>query len=320
MRVAKSPADGYTLSLGTTQTFAVSPNINTTLPYDPIKDFDPIAILGQSFSALVVNASMPVNTVGELVALAKANPGKLNFASQGNGSTHHLNGEMFRRAAGIDVVHVPYKGSAQALLALVSGEVQFYIFPVFVGSSAQLASGRLRALGLLTAKRSPLAPEVPTMSELGYDIVTPTWHILVAPASTPKAVVQRLAGGVERQGHGGPVPVQHEAQGRARAVDRRPSLALRAQPIEHRVLGALGGVVGVVPGAVDQVGLDGEGALLVEPLLEGHGRERVHQLRPRADTPPTPPPPPPPLTPPPPTPPNPSSCPPPSPSPPSPCS
>lgn len=198
VKVAKSPADGYTLSLGTTQNFAVSPNINTKLPYDPIKDFDPIAIMGQNFSALVVNANLPANSVGDLVKLAKANPGKLNFASQGNGSTHHLIGEMFRRSTGIDVVHVPYKGSAQALLALVTGEVQFYFFPVFVGSSNYLTSGRLRALGVVTPKRVSLAPDLPTFSELGFDIVAPSWHILVAPAGTPKAVVQRLAAEVQR--------------------------------------------------------------------------------------------------------------------------
>ncbi len=197
-RAAKSPADGYTLSIGATQSFVVSPNINTKLTYDPIKDFDPIAILGQNFSVLVVSASTPANTVAELVALAKANPGKLNFASQGNGSTHHLVAEMFRRAAAIDVVHVPYKGSAQALLALVTGEVQFYIFPVFVGSSSYVSSGRLRALAAVTAKRVSVAPDLPTFSELGYDIVAPTWHILVAPAGTPNAVVQRLAAEVHR--------------------------------------------------------------------------------------------------------------------------
>jgi tripartite-type tricarboxylate transporter receptor subunit TctC len=105
---------------------------------------------------------------------------------------------MFRRAAGIDVTHVPYKGSAQALLALASGEVQYFIFPVFTGSSSQVASGRLRVLAVTAEKRSPLAPDVPTMLELGYDIVTPSWHLLVAPAGTPGPVVQRLAAEVQR--------------------------------------------------------------------------------------------------------------------------
>lgn len=197
-RVAKSPPDGYTLSLGATQSFTVNPNINKKLTYDPLKDFDPIAMLGLSFSALVVNAGVPAKSVSELVALAKANPGKLNFASPGNGSTHHLLGELFRRAAGIDVVHVPYKGSAQATVALLAGEVQFFFFPVFVDARSHLASGRLRALAVTTAKRSSMAPDVPTMSELGYDIVAPSWHVLVAPAGTPKAVVHRLAAEVHR--------------------------------------------------------------------------------------------------------------------------
>lgn len=197
-RAARSPADGYTLSIGATASFAVSPNINTKLGYDPLKDFDPIAILGQSFSALVVNAGVPATSVSQLIALAKANPGKLNFASIGTGSTHHLLGEMFRRLAGINIVHVPYKGNAQALLALLSGEVQLFFFPVFVDAMPHLASGRLRALGVVMPQRTPLAPEVPTFTELGYDIVAPSWHVLVAPAGTPAPIVQRLAAEVHR--------------------------------------------------------------------------------------------------------------------------
>ena len=197
-RAAKSAPDGYTLSVAATTTFAVSPHINKKLSYDPIKDFVPIAVLGFIPSALVVSATVPVHSVSELVALAKANPGKLNYASIGTGSTHHMLGELFRRAAGIDIVHVPYKGNPQALTALLAGEVQLFIFPAFVVAMTHLQNGRLRALGVADARRSLAAPDVPTLTELGYPIVAPTWFILVAPAGTPKPIVQRLAAEVER--------------------------------------------------------------------------------------------------------------------------
>jgi len=197
-RAAKSAPDGYTLTTAATSTFAVSPHINAKLPYDPIKDFVPIAMFGKIIAALTVNAAVPANTVGELVALAKANPGKLNYASLGVGSAHHMLGELLRRRAGIDIVHVPYKGSPQAQTALLAGEVQFFFFPAFVDAVGHLQSGRLRALGVVDTRRSPAAPEVPTLTELGYDIVAPTWHILVAPAGTPEAIVRRLSAEVQR--------------------------------------------------------------------------------------------------------------------------
>ena len=197
-RAAKSAPDGYTLSTGATSTFVISPHINTKLSYDPIKDFVPVAILGMITSVLVVNGNVPVNSVSELVTLAKANPGKLNYASLGTGSSHHLHGEQLRRAADIDIVHVPYKGSPQALTALLAGEVQLFFFPAFVDAISHLQSGRLRALAVADSRRSPAAPDVPTLSELGYPIEAPTWHILVAPAGTPSAIVQRLAAEAER--------------------------------------------------------------------------------------------------------------------------
>ena len=197
-RAAKSAPDGYTLTTAATSTFAVSPHINTKLSYDPLKDFVPIALLGQIVAALTVNAAVPAKSVAELVALAKANPGKLNYASLGVGSAHHMLGELLRRAAGIEIVHVPYKGSAQAKTALVAGEVQMFFFPAFVDAMDLLQSGRLRALGVVDTRRSPAAPHVPTMPELGYDIVAPTWHILVAPAGTPDAIVRRLSAEVQR--------------------------------------------------------------------------------------------------------------------------
>ena len=197
-RAAKSAPDGYTLTTAATSTFAVSPHINTKLSYDPLKDFVPIALLGQIVAALTVNAAVPANSVSELVALAKANPGKLNYASLGVGSAHHMLGELLRRRAGIDIVHVPYKGSPQAQTALLAGEVQLFFFPAFVDAVGHLQSGRLRALGVGDTRRSPAAPGIPTLTELGYDIVAPTWHVLVAPSGTPNAVVRLLATEVQR--------------------------------------------------------------------------------------------------------------------------
>jgi len=197
-RAAKSMPDGYTLSTGATSTFVISPHINTKLSYDPINDFAPIAVLGTITSVLVVNANVPANSVSELVALAKANPGKLNYASLGTGSSHHLGAEQFRRTTGIDIVHVPYKGNPQALNALLAGEVHLFSFPVFVDGMAHLRNGRLRALAVADSRRSPAAPDIPTFLELGYPIERPAWHILVAPAGTPNAIVQRLAAEVQR--------------------------------------------------------------------------------------------------------------------------
>lgn len=149
-------------------------------------------------SVLVVNGNVPAHSVSELVALAKASPGKFNYASIGTGSTNHLLGELFRRAAGIDIIHVPYKGNAPGLTALLAGEVQFFFFPAFTDSMPHLRSGRLRALGVADSRRSAAAKDIPTLTELGYDLVAPAWFVMVAPAGTPAAIVQRLAAEVKR--------------------------------------------------------------------------------------------------------------------------
>ena len=198
-RTARSAPDGYTLSIGATTTLVVSPHINLKLSYDPLRDFVPIAMLARIPSVLVINASVPAKSIAELVALAKENPGKLNFGSIGTGSTGHMLGEMLRRAAGIDIVHVPYKGNAPGVTALLAGEVQLFFFPAFVDAMQHLRSGRLRALGVADSHRSPVAPEVATLPQLGYPrLVAPAWYALLAPAGTPNAVVQRLAAEVQR--------------------------------------------------------------------------------------------------------------------------
>jgi len=197
-RVAKSAPDGYTIALGATTNLAVSPHLNSKLPYDPLKDFEPIALFARVPIVLVVNAAVPARSVDELVAFARAHPGKLNYGSIGTGSTGHLLGEMLRRQASIDAVHVPYKGIALGITGLLAGDVQYFFFPVFVDAAAQVRSGALRPLALVDSRRSPVAPDLPTLPELGYPLEAAAWFALIAPAGTPEAIVQRLAREVRR--------------------------------------------------------------------------------------------------------------------------
>ena len=197
-RVAKSAPDGYTIALGATTNLAVSPHLNSKLPYDPLKDFEPIALFARVPIVLVVNAAVPARSVDELVAFARAHPGKLNYGSIGTGSTGHLLGEMLRRQASIDAVHVPYKGIALGITGLLAGDVQYFFFPVFVDAAAQVRSGALRPLALVDSRRSPVAPNLPTLPELGYPLEASAWFALIAPAGTPEAIVQRLAREVRR--------------------------------------------------------------------------------------------------------------------------
>src|SRR5262249_54384208 len=194
-RLAKSAPDGYTFAIGATTNLAIGPHLNSKLPYDPLKDFAPIALFARVPIVLVVNAAVPARSVDELVALARAHPGKLNYGSIGTGSTGHLLGEMLRLSAGLDIVHVPYKGIALGVNALLTGDVQFFFFPVFVDAGAQVRSGALRPLALVDSRRSPVAPDLPTLPELGYPLEAAAWFALIAPAGTPEAIVQRLARG-----------------------------------------------------------------------------------------------------------------------------
>jgi tripartite-type tricarboxylate transporter receptor subunit TctC len=196
--VAKSAPDGYTL-LTTAQTMVVNRALFASLPYDPVKDFAPIAPLAVGSLALVVHPSLGIKSVTELVAYAKANPGKLNYASPGNGTPHHLAMELFKTKAGIDIVHVPYKGTAQAVQDLLGGQVGVMFLPVHV-ALPQADGGKLVMLAAGGAARAGATPKVPSLAEAAgiRDIDTDIWYGLYAPARTPQAVIDRVNADVNR--------------------------------------------------------------------------------------------------------------------------
>ena len=196
--VAKSAPDGYTILESALSTHAVNVSLYAKMPYDPIKDFAPITLVAVTPNVLVLNASYPVNSVPELLTYARANPGKLSFGSGSNGSAGHLAGELFKTEAGVDMVHIPYKGGAPAMQALLAGDTQL-MFDNLANSAAQLKAGKLKALAVTTAKRSSLMPELPTLSETGlpgFDIYT--WWGFMAPAGTPKEIIAKWNAEVTR--------------------------------------------------------------------------------------------------------------------------
>jgi tripartite-type tricarboxylate transporter receptor subunit TctC len=190
--VAKSDPDGYTLLLGYTGTLAIGPSLYKNVGYDPRKDFAPIGLIGNAPNSLVVNPSFPAKTVAELIAYAKVNPGKVNFGSAGAGTASHITGEYFARAAGITLVHIPYKGTGPALTDLLGGHIPMAFAPV-PASHANVAAGKLRALAVTSTTRSGLMPEVPTIAEsglAGFD--ASLYYGLVAPVGTPRPVIDKL--------------------------------------------------------------------------------------------------------------------------------
>ena len=190
--VARAAPDGYTLTLGTTSTLAVAPGVYSRLPYDPIKNFAPISLVAATPYLLVVNPQVPVKTLAELVALVKSQPGKFNYASAGNGSTTQLAMEMLNDATGMSLVHIPYKGNADADLALLSNQVQI-LFGSMPALLQNAKSNKITALAVGSSKRSPSLPNVPTVAELGYPGFEATlWLGLLAPAGTPKPIIDRL--------------------------------------------------------------------------------------------------------------------------------
>jgi tripartite-type tricarboxylate transporter receptor subunit TctC len=200
--VAKSAPDGYTLLMATVGTNAINSSLYKNLAYDAVKDFTPIALVASAPVAVVVNPTLPVKNLAELVALAKKDPGKLNYGSAGNGTPGHLTGEMFKAAAGIDVKHVPYKGSAPAVIDLLAGQTQMMFDPL-QSVIAHVRAGKLRALAVSSAARSPEAPQVPTIAESGYPgFETTAWWGVFAPAGLPPAEAKVLADDVAKVARG----------------------------------------------------------------------------------------------------------------------
>jgi tripartite-type tricarboxylate transporter receptor subunit TctC len=195
---AKAPSDGYTIIIGSSSTLATNPHLFKKLPYDPINDFAPVSLVATSPQVLVVHPSVKANTVAELIALAKAAPGTLNFGSGGKGIQSHISGEMFKTAANIDIVHVPYKGGGQAVADLVTGQIQM-VFADMVPAIPHIRSGRLRALAVTGETRSQAVPDIPTMIEAGVkDYRAELWWAILAPRGTSADIVRRLNGELGR--------------------------------------------------------------------------------------------------------------------------
>ena len=189
--VAKSAPDGYTLLMGNSATQGTNPTLYPNAPHDPINDFAPVSMVGFVPLVMVVDPKLGLNTIAELVAYGKKNPGKLAFSSSGIGSTGHLTGEAFKAAAGLDMVHAPYKGDAPAIADVAAGQVQI----TFVGvasASALYKAGRVKVLGVASAKRSSTMPDVPTLTEAGYKLEVSQWYALFARAGTPKPIIDKL--------------------------------------------------------------------------------------------------------------------------------
>lgn len=190
-QVAKAEPDGYTILMGTIATHALNPALYKNMPYDAVRDFAPVSLLVTVLNVLVVNPQLPVHSVQELIALLKANPGKYSYASSGNGTPLHLSGELFKSMAGVDMVHIPYRGAGPALNDVLGNHVPI-MFDNLPSSTSYIKDGALRGLAVTTAKRAASMPDLPTIAETlpGYE--TYTWNALFAPAGTPPEVVARL--------------------------------------------------------------------------------------------------------------------------------
>ncbi len=193
--VAKAAPDGYTLLVTSLSPLVITPHVSRNLPYHPLTDLTPVALIGWTGMILVTPANFPANSVQDLLAYAKANPGKLSYASLGAGTISMLTMEVFKQATGMEALHVPYKGSAQAITDLIGGQIPL-MFDGMTSSYAQVKAGKLKALAISASKRSALAPEIPALPETGVtglrEIGVEGWSALLAPAGTPKAVVDRL--------------------------------------------------------------------------------------------------------------------------------
>jgi tripartite-type tricarboxylate transporter receptor subunit TctC len=189
---AKAAPDGYTMFMGTIATHAINASLYKNLSFDPIKDFSPVALLASVPLVLVVNAEVPAKSAQDVIALARAKPGELNYASPGSGTALHLAGELFKSMAGIDMVHVPYRGSAPAVTALIAGHVAL-MFDTTLSAMPHVEDGKLRALAVTTARRVPTLPYLPTIAEAGlagFDVSA--WNGVLVPAHTPDEIIKRL--------------------------------------------------------------------------------------------------------------------------------
>ena len=196
--VAKAPPDGYTLLWGGSSTLAVAPSLFSGLSYDPVKSFAPVSLAASGPLVLAATPMLQANNLRELIALAKSAPGRLNFASAGTGTSTHLTGELFKSQAGIDIVHVPYKGGGPALNDVLGGQVQL-IFETLTIVLPHVKAGKLKAFAVTGSTRHPLIPEIPTVAESGFPGFESTvWFGLVAPAGTPREIVQRLGAEIHR--------------------------------------------------------------------------------------------------------------------------
>ena len=191
--VARSPADGYTLLMATVATHGINASLYRKIPYDPVADFAPITLVASTPSVVMLHPSIPANSIKELIALAKAKPGELNFGSSGNGSSHHLAGELFDSLAGVKMTHVPYKGTAAALVDLLGGRIQL-TFDTLPSAMPYVKGGKLKAIAVTSAKRTRSLPDLPTIAEAGvpgYEVTS--WYGLLAPAGTPPDIVKKLS-------------------------------------------------------------------------------------------------------------------------------
>ncbi|MGE3927595.1 MAG: tripartite tricarboxylate transporter substrate binding protein, partial [Lautropia sp.] len=241
--VARAPADGYTLVLASVGTHAINSSLYRQMPYDPVKDFTPIARFATVPTVLVIDPKLPAKSVGELIGLAKSRPGRLNYASAGVGTTQHLAGEMLNQRAGIDAVHVPYKGGSQAVADLVGGQVNF-MFPNIPVALSYIQSGKLKALAVASDSRSPALPDVPTMAEAAglRDFDVSTWFGLLGPADMPPEITSKLNAVMSRIVDRDDVKAQLRAQG---------AVALKGSPAEFGtfIAAELGKWAGVVKSA-----------------------------------------------------------------------
>jgi tripartite-type tricarboxylate transporter receptor subunit TctC len=194
--VARAAPDGYTILMGNVAPNAINVNLYRNLPFDPVADFAPVSLVAATPNLLVVHPSTAARTVKELIELARARPGTLNFASAGSGSSSHLAGELLRVLAGAEIVHVPYKGAGPAMLDVLSGQVQLY-FATLPAALPHVKSGKLAAVAVTSARRSPALPELPTVAESGVPgYEASTWYGVLAPARTPAAAITRLHGDI----------------------------------------------------------------------------------------------------------------------------